>query len=356
MKVLIISKNLNPGGAERQLAYLAECINRNHSVEFLLFEEKGALLSYVKEKGIKIDTIDGNTSLWKLSRKLRTYIKQGHYTHVISFLPECNLLSEIAGLPYRNWKIITGARSADPTFVKNFKRRIYYHAHVLADAVISNSQKNKDDILKVNRLIKADKVKVLYNIFRLKEFDSTYVPFKKERINIVVAANYRPVKNLMGLLEALESSSQEVLEKLHIDWYGLKIDGTYKNAEQYITDNNLSHVIELHDSTDKVLAVYNQADAVGLFSHFEGLPNAICEALIIGKPVICTPVSDIPRILKGTKNIVCASSSKEDIKAALESLAGMSREEILKLGNDNKTHYTEFFDTDRIEKQFLSYL
>ena len=157
----------------------------------------------------------------------------------------------------------------------------------------------------------------------------------------------------MGLLEALESSSQEVLEKLHIDWYGLKIDNTHKDAEQYITDNNLSHVIELHDSTDNVLEIYNQADAVGLFSHFEGLPNAICEALIIGKPVICTPVSDIQLILRNTDNIVCASSSKEDIKVALERLVKCNKETILEIGAKNKIYYTEFFDTNKIEKQLL---
>ena len=341
MKILILSNNLNPGGAERQLAYLAECLCKSHTVEFLLLEEKGALVPYVKQLNIAINTIKKEASIWKQSRYLRKYIKKGEYTHVISFLPYCNLLNEIAGLPNKNWKVITGARSADPSFVKNFKKRIYYYAHILADVVISNSQKNKDDILKVNKLIQKDKIKILYNIFRLKEINTIYEPFKNEKINVVVAANYRPVKNIMGLLEALKISSEEVRNKLHIDWYGLKIDSTYKDAEEYVKANNLSNTIELHDSTDNVLGVYNQADAVGLFSHFEGLPNAICEALIIGKPVICTPVSDIPLILRNTDNIVCASSSKEDIKVALERLVKCNKETILEIGTKNKIYYTE---------------
>lgn len=356
MKILIISKNLNPGGAERQLAYIAEFLSKSYQVEFLLFEEKGTLLSYIKDLDIKVNTIDSNASIWRLSRNIRRYIKQRDYTHVISFLPECNLLNEIAGLPFRNWKIITGARSADPSFIKSFKRRIYYHAHILADIVISNSQKNKNDILKVNRLINGNKIKIIYNIFRLKEIGSTYTPFVNDKINIAVAANYRPVKNIMGLLEALSISSKDILNKLHIDWYGLRIDETYKESERYIVENNLSDVITLHDSTDKVLDVYNKADTVGLFSHFEGLPNAICEALLIGKSVICTPVSDIPYLLKGTKNIVCNSSSKEDIKTALESLTNFDRDSLIELGIENKKYFTDLFDTKKTEEQFLSYL
>ena len=36
----------------------------------------------------------------------------------------------------------------------------------------------------------------------------------------------------------------------------------------------------------------NAADFVALFSYVEGLPNAICEALALGKPIIMTRVSD----------------------------------------------------------------
>lgn len=351
-KVLILSKNLQAGGAERQLVYTAVMLNRICDVSFVVYERKGVFLEELEDCGIPVITFIMN-SIWRSSRELRRYIKLNNIDTVLSYLPECNLISELSALPYKSWRIIAGARSANPAFVSNPHLRVYYYAHLLADLVISNSETNKRDILKVNKLLSERKVQVVYNIFRPITCLSTYEPFMNNRINIVVAANYRNVKNLDGVLKGLALLDENHKRGLHIDWYGLEIDESMSEGIRFIQDSGLGEVITLHSSTVNVAEVYNKADVVGLFSHYEGLPNSLCEALIYGKMVICTPVSDMPLLLRNTHNIVCRDDSPEAISKGFVQLMMIDRRQIVSTGRENKLFFSSKFSSKSIEQQLL---
>src|SRR5690606_11175844 len=59
-------------------------------------------------------------------------------------------------------------------------------------------------------------------------------------------------------------------------------------------------------------------DFVGLFSHYEGFPNAICEGMSLKKPVIVTKVSDIPLLLHEDVNgYLCDSNNVLSIQNAI---------------------------------------
>lgn len=351
-KILILSNNLQPGGAERQLVYLSQILSKQHEVHFAVFEKKGIFINDLDQLGIPIHTFQ-RKNLWWSSRNLRLFVKKEKYDVVVSYLPECNMISVLAGLPSRSWRIVTGARSANPKFVTDSKLQWYYRIHLLSDAVISNSETNKRDILKVNRWIKSEKVHVIYNILEPINCHSQYIPFKDGKIHIAVAANYRSVKNLDGLLQALSSMKPNQLNQLRIDWYGLEIDSSLTNGRKFISDYNLGNVITLHPSSNQILDIYNEADAVGLYSHYEGLPNSLCEALLLGKMVICTPVSDMPMLLKGTDNVVCRCDSSSDIQTGLVSLISMSKELIVKTGESNKNTFSKLFSHDILENQLV---
>lgn len=351
-KILVFSNNLQPGGAERQLVYLVQALLPKHEVHFLVYDKKGVFIDVLDQLGVTIHTFH-RKSIWKSSRELRKLIHRESFDIVVSYLPECNMISVLAGLPFRSWRIITGARSANPKYVTDPKLRWYYRIHLLSDAVVSNSDTNKRDILKVNKWMKSDKINVVYNTLSLIDCHSQYIPFKDGKINIAVAANYRSVKNLEGALRALSAMSLQQREQFHIDWYGLEIDSTLTDGRKFISDNHLEGVIALHPSTNHVLDVYNEADVVGLFSHFEGLPNSLCEALLLGKMIICTPVSDMPMLLKDTGNIVCSSDSSFDIQGGLTSLIDMPKEEIINVGNGNKKTFSPLFDKNALVKQLL---
>lgn len=354
-KILIFNKTLKVGGAERQLFYVAKALmmEKDVQVDFLLCSKTGELIKQVESLGCRIDTISVS-GRWSTARKLRQVIQREKYETVLTYLPECNLLSELAAIPSRKWKVVVGARSANPAFLNNWKLRFYYWAHLLADYVISNSHKNANDILSVNHLLSPQRLIVSYNIIEIQDFAGFLNEGSKSTnhlINLVVAANYRDVKNVVGVVKALVLLSKSTLKRIHIDWYGDVVDDSYQEAMSLININCLSPYITLNSSSKNIIEKYHQADVVGLFSHYEGFPNAICEALSVGKMVICTPVSDLPQLLDSSGNIICASSSAEDIAQGLEMLTTRSFAEIACLSELNKRIFEKYFNKSVIISQ-----
>lgn len=355
MKILIVNKTLQVGGAEQQLAriaiYLHSC---GHNVSFLLYNKIGELVSVVEKHNIPIYILPSKT-LWNLSRYVRNFIRIESYESVVSFLPECNLLCVLASLPVKNWRLITGARSSNPNFLKNSKLKLYYYAHIFSDNVISNSETNKREILRVIPCIK-NKIKVVYNI--IDSLDSVpedcLISDDSRRISLVIIANYRNVKNLQGLLFALRSMPFSLRQKLIVHWYGAEIDESKRDGTRFIKENGLESCVILHGPVNNLSKIYYSADVIGLFSHYEGLPNSICEALMYGKPVICTPVSDLPYILSDSNNIICDSSNFSDIKNALSVLLSKDKIFLQKCGEENRKKYSKLFDEVVIKGQILN--
>ena len=145
----------------------------------------------------------------------------------------------------------------------------------------------------------------------------------------------------------------QLLDLFHIDWYGLEIDSSLANGRKFISDHKLGNVITLHPSSNQILDKYNEADAVGLFSHFEGLPNSLCEALQLGKMVICTPVSDMPMLLQGTSNVACQCDSSSDIQTGLVLLISLPKELIVNTGKTNKETFSKIFSKNILENQLI---
>ena len=96
MKILIVNKTLQVGGAEQQLVKIATYLHGcGHKVSFLLYEKIGDLVNTIEKQNISIYTLPSK-NLWNLSRYVRDFIQKGLYESVVSFLPECNLLCVLA--------------------------------------------------------------------------------------------------------------------------------------------------------------------------------------------------------------------------------------------------------------------
>ena len=73
-----------------------------------------------------------------------------------------------------------------------------------------------------------------------------------------------------------------------------------------------------------------------MFSFYEGLPNTICEAITVGKPVIVSSISDLPILLKGTNNVLCDPMDYRSIAHGLQKMLTFSEEDLIKLGKRNR--------------------
>ena len=359
MKILCVIDSLGSGGAQRQLVGLAKGFKKKgHDVSILVYHHQPFYFQEIKNYNIGYRCINENNYFKRLVR-MRRYIRKGKYDGIISFLEAANFITTLSGLPFKKWKLIVGERNANPNILRSFKLNLYRWFHFFTDYVVANSQANIEMVKKINPLLPNKKFKVIYNAVDKNYWKQSndFIPLRNDKLNIVVAASHQYHKNAKGLIEAVNELSEIEKKLLRIDWYGdLSTDNSYFENVNLIKQFNLEAVIIFHKATKHILKKMQQADAIGLFSFYEGLPNVVCEAMTIGKPVITSSVSDLPQLLKGTNNVLFNPKKKECIQKALRNLIACSSEDLKKTGIQNRKISLNSFDTDNAIESYLDLL
>ena len=122
---------------------------------------------------------------------------------------------------------------------------------------------------------------------------------------------------------------------------------------QRIADCHLEDIFTFYPPTLDIYDHMRQADAVALFSHFEGFPNALCEGMMLAKPVIATRVSDIPLILQDPENaFLCESNDVSSICEALHRFLATPTGVLQTMGQRNREKALALFLQQHIVDEY----
>ena len=357
--ILFFIDSLGSGGAQRQIVQLAVGFKeRDYNVSFLIYNKKssGFYYDYLMDRGINVDDID-EQNYFKRIVKVRRYIRKFKPQVLVSFLEASCFMAELASFPFKKWKLIVGERSANPAIAKTPKLIFFRQFHFIADYIVANSSANLSIIRKISPLVRNRKYKLIYNLLdcqRICPSNRSFV-FKNDGVlKLLVAASHRRLKNLNGLIEAVNMLPDEKKKCIRVDWYGSNVfDTSFMDARQKIDEYNLDKLFHFHDATLDIYKFMEESDVVGLFSFFEGFPNAICEGMLLEKPIIATRVSDIPKILKDGENaFLCNADDFISIRNALISLIDSSPEELRKMGVKNRQMAVSLFNKEKILDEY----
>jgi glycosyltransferase involved in cell wall biosynthesis len=360
MNLLCVIDCLDSGGSQRQLIELASAIKeRGHNVSFLIYYVSHFYSAVLEKRQIDVHLMEVPNRFRRIV-KTREFIRKGNFDTVLSFLEGPNFICEIAGLPSRKWKVIVGERSANPNINRSLSRKVLRFFHLLADCVVANSNANLSLLRTVNPFLPQSKCRVIYNVVDSNYWKPSddYSPLKNGKLRLLVIASHQYLKNLDGLIEALSRLDKEDLEKLRIDWYGDRLtepyySESYPEGQRKLQQLGLSNAINFYPATKNILQKIQDADAVGLFSLYEGLPNSICEAMACGKTVLCSAVSDLPHLLKGTPDLLFNPADPESIANSIRNLLLLSSGELISIGSNNRELAIETFDREAQVDKYL---
>jgi glycosyltransferase involved in cell wall biosynthesis len=243
--------------------------------------------------------------------------------------------------------------------LKSLKRRFYRWFHLFADYIVANSNENLRIIRKINPLLSSEKCYVIYNLIDFDYWKSSedYNLCEDGKIHILVAASHQYMKNAKGLIEAVDSLKDNEKQRIKIDWYGdERSDDSLQNALIMIRKRKLENIFSFRKATSDIRSKMQHADVVGLFSFYEGLPNVVCEAMVVGKPIISSSVSDIPIILDHDINCIFDPHDSKDISKTISYILSLSSNELLNLGKLNKLKGCRLFDKNKSLSSYLSLL
>lgn len=357
MKILCVIDSLGSGGAQRQLVELAIGFKeRGHEVSFLVYHGEDFFRGYLDEVKISVNVIVEKNYLKRLF-KMRNYIRKGNYNAVLSFLEAANFICEFAGLPWRKWKLIVGERSSNPQMLRSPKLRFFRWFHIFAGNVVANSYYNMSIVRKINPLLPKTKCSVIYNMIDFERWKPSieYIPLKHSKLTLVVVASHGAIKNLKGLVSAVNLLTIEEKGKIIIKWYGEdRGDTALLDALKTIEKNNLQHIFEFHPPKKNIISFMHEADCLGLFSLYEGLPNTICEGMALGKMIVASKISDLPLIFQ--ERFLFDPYSPISISQVLKNTLALSSEELLLIGRYNQEQAKMLFNKEKILNKYLSLL
>ena len=354
MKILFFIDSLSSGGAQHQITNLAILFKKKkYNVNVLIYNNKNNFFAKkLEEEGVKVEVLK-NTNYIARIFNARKYLNKNKQDIVVSFLETPNFLACISKIGFSKWKLITSERSGTKKPFLGLKNKIFKWFERFSDVIVCNSNVAKNLWIE-NYPDYSKKLLTIYNATFVPNIgENKYIALKDNKINIVIAASYRGIKNLTNLLDALCLLDKENLEKLKISWYG-NINASNDSEENYtkslkfIKDNSLEDIIKLNDAVHNIDDYMFKADFVALFSEYEGLPNSICEAMMLGKPILMTPVSDYKTFITSKNGIICKDSKAENIKIALEEVVLLKKQDLINMGLESKKIAFNLFSSEKI--------
>ncbi len=357
-KVILFIDNLGSGGAQRQVVNVARLLKKSgYDVSVLVYYNVPFFKPMLDENDIPVTLIETKSNISRML-SIRKYLNRSGADAVIAFLETPCFISCFSKMGHKKWKLITTERSAKLSTFTSRRNRIFNMFERFSDAKVGNSW-NAIRMWQKYYPQYNDKYSVIYNHILVPD---EYVSYEHEyltdgKIHLAVAASYQGLKNPLAVIEAVNMLSDEQKAKLVIDWYG-KTEvtagdtGVYDKAVQMIGDYNLSEVVHLNDETSEIYRIMAESDAVGLFSTVEGLPNTICEAMTIGRPVVMSKVSDYD-VLVTDNGYLCDPNSVESIKESLVKLIDTPKEELERMGEASKEKAKELFSGEAITKRWI---
>ena len=312
-------------------------------------------LPLLERENVEHHSLDGNgKSSWALNvrRFLRTYGQDV----VLAFLSGPAAYSELAGLPRRTWGLVVSERStgvANRSWVKT-------HLRMLADYVTVNSHSARIAIGERHPGLRS-KLITIYNAVHVTASEpAPRVPVDSPELRLVVPARLDRNKNPQGLLLALQvlKASQPSLD-VRVDWYGDQRaePGVLAEMEKGIRDFGLTGVFRLRPPTSNIHEMMSQSDAVVLPSFYEGLPNAVCEGMALGMPILMSAVCDAGNLVQeGSNGFLFDPRNPSSVADAIVRFARLSREERTGMGRASRARAEVLFDVNTVVERYLCVL
>lgn len=351
-KIVFLIGSLGSGGAERQMTTIACLLSeKGYDVSFLCYHNDDFNKHYLDSKGILVKVVSYKTTISKIFR-LWKEIRQSNCDVVISMLSSPNFYALLTGLGAKH-KVIIGLRGVPDLPNGNYGKdaRLAWRAN----CIVSNSENAKDVWLKTYPKHK-DKFNVIYNTVNISNCNSDY-HFKRDgSLHICVPASFYSVKNPQGVIAALSKMTKEERDGINIDWYGLpegELDEETQSLINKIKEAGVDDVLKVYKKTASISNVIKEADIVGLFSQREGLPNAICEGMMLGKPILMSRMSDYTVLVDSSNGLLCDANDPFSIKNAILKYKKMSEADLIQMGVNSKRKADALFSEERVLQKWI---
>lgn len=295
-KVLLAITSLTGGGAERVVSVWAKELKENgYDVSILVCERFKD--EYKIAEGINVYSISkqgetfGGYSLLKRYKIFRKTIKEISPDVVINFLPKMQIWMMFATFGRKIRRVETIRISPWHATIKGVAKKIWEKCFKRADAVIlQTAEQGEYYSKKVQK-----KCFVVYNPVAEQYKQNPKTEYEKA-IQFVGAGRLCEQKNFPLMINAFKIAVEKY-PQLKLSIYGAGKESYVEKLNSIIKEKGLIDNVFLMGRCNDMPNVLKKADAFLMTSDFEGLPNALIEAMCVGLPCVSTNCKTGPKDL-----------------------------------------------------------
>lgn len=312
MRLAYVTRQLEIGGAERQLFCLVQGLCRTNPVwVFTLYEGGKLWTEFAQLPSVRLLTLNrkglgGLSAVYQLSQILKkekidlihTYLSLSHTIGLLA--------ASIARTPVK----VVAIRDCGIGRL-NWSSRVSFQTdrvltNLVADRVISNSHAGKQ--YHVRRGYRADKISVISNGIDAPRFDIQLdVEAEKARLGLPpdaqvvgMVAGIKPIKDHPTFLKAAALLTRE-FPKAFFLIIGEGDPFYVGGLKKMVTDLTLEGKVIFTGVRKDIPRLLQVMDVAVLTSFREGFPNSVAEAMAAGKPVVTNDVGDLSEIVQDGK-------------------------------------------------------
>ena len=373
MKICFFISTLSKGGAERVVANLSNFLcNRKEIDKVDIINTYNTKIEYELDSNINVYTLNKRYIEYKnllnnhkgilkfilhikkyfnnlkIKYKLKSIVKENNYDVIISFLPEPSFLL-LTLKKYIKCPIIVSERNDPNIEYVNFRKKyLMKKLYPLADGFIFQTE---------------DAKKYFDNIFT-KKYDIIPNPVNDEFIvesyngkrekTIVNVGRLTSQKNQLLLIKAFQKIKDKFSD------YTLVIYGEgnlKKELQNYIIENKLEKNVLLAGQVDNIKEKIYKSSLFVLSSDYEGMPNALIEAMCLGLPVISTdcPCGGPKFLIENGKNgILVPIKDEQKLSNAIEHM--LTNKEYARELSKNASKISNEVSSEIVNNKWLKFI
>lgn len=350
MKMMFCLGSMNKGGAERVVANLSNIFSKKYNVTIVITSNKPS--AYDLDNSINLQHLDGininkNFIVKNIKRvcKLRRIIKKEKPDIILSFLPEPTFRLIVSKL-FIKTKVIISVRNDPNVEYNNFiKKMLVKLLYSMADGFVFQTE---DAMRWFSRKIQKKSIIIpnpINDIYLTDRFTG------KRKNEIVTVGRLTEQKNHYLLIDSFKEVSKDFPN------FKLKIigDGNLKDSLiNYSKKCGLEDKIIFRGNIENVKDEIYKSKVFVLSSDYEGMPNALMEAMALGIPCISTncPIGGPKFLIEDNINgILVDVNDKDEMVKAIKKI--LINDELLnkisKNSNDNMKKYNSKLITNKWE-------
>ncbi|MFC4025134.1 glycosyltransferase family 4 protein [Oceanobacillus longus] len=294
------------GGAERVICNLAnKFVENGDEVILVAVHDKGTAYQ-IDERVRIVNGIKGDHPLSKMM-SFRKLIKKEKPKSILSFLTHINIFVILSTIGLQS-KIVISERN-DPyrepsQLIRRILRRLVYP---LTDGIVLQTEQARDYF--------PDKVKKKSTVIPNPVFTKNGKAYEHRKNRIINVGRLVPQKRQDILIKAFKKINENFSYRLDIYGEGPEWD----NLNCLISQLNLQESVTLHGTVSDLQNEIKDANIFVLSSDFEGMPNALIEAMSLGIPSISTdcPIGGPKELITHQINglLIPTSNEKELVKS-----------------------------------------